>query len=123
MLTIHVFRYRAFFVSVASIGESARQFAVIMPHCAAEALAFYEHAITIRAEVQQIWRREISSASILFIFTRYMILLDRILAIVGLWQLHYIHVRCRLVRTSKILISAHRRESSLCRDLVSDATH
>ena len=56
------------------------------------ALAFYEHAITFGVEVQQVWRRDISGATILFLLTRYLTLIDRILAIISLWQLHYLNV-------------------------------
>ncbi|KAI0363159.1 hypothetical protein BV20DRAFT_958865, partial [Pilatotrama ljubarskyi] len=50
----------------------------------AQALAFYEHLITIRLEVQQIWKRDLSGATLLFIMTRYIMLLNRIFAIVGI---------------------------------------
>ncbi|KAM5543495.1 hypothetical protein V8D89_002746 [Ganoderma adspersum] len=61
----------AFFISVAST-----------------ALVFYEYAITFRLEVQQIWGRNISGVVVLFILTRYITLLHRILVILSLSSLH-----------------------------------
>ncbi|KAI1794289.1 hypothetical protein LXA43DRAFT_996398 [Ganoderma leucocontextum] len=61
----------AFFISVASTS-----------------LVFYEYAITIGLEVQQIWRRKISGVTALFILTRYITLLHRILVVISLSSLH-----------------------------------
>ncbi|KAH9852387.1 hypothetical protein C2E23DRAFT_868841 [Lenzites betulinus] len=55
--------------------------------CAATTLAFYEHIITIRLEVQQIWKRDPSGATALFVMTRYFMLLNRIFAIIGLYPI------------------------------------
>ncbi|KAI0761303.1 hypothetical protein BD413DRAFT_486231 [Trametes elegans] len=55
--------------------------------CAATALTFYEHLITIRLEVQQIWRREASVATALFVATRYLNVLNRLFAILGLYPI------------------------------------
>ncbi|KAJ8481198.1 hypothetical protein ONZ51_g6176 [Trametes cubensis] len=55
--------------------------------CAATALAFYEHLITIRLEVQQIWNRDVSGATILFVMTRYFMLLDRMFVVIGLYPI------------------------------------
>ena len=46
------------------------------------ALVFYEYAITIGLEVQQIWSREVSVATVLFILTRYITLLDSLFAVI-----------------------------------------
>ena len=46
------------------------------------ALVFYEYAITIGLEIQQIWSREVSVATALFILTRYITLLDRLFAVI-----------------------------------------
>ena len=84
-----------FFISVVSTGalQLASRFTIPSFLTPPQALAFYEHAITLDLEVSQIWRRHISGATILFILTRYLILLDRIFAVIGLWQLHYLDVR------------------------------
>ncbi|KAI0331745.1 hypothetical protein GY45DRAFT_1335978 [Cubamyces sp. BRFM 1775] len=55
--------------------------------CAATALAFYEYLITIRLEVQQIWKRDASGATILFVMTRYFMLLDRVFVVIGLYPI------------------------------------
>ncbi|KAI0353955.1 hypothetical protein OH77DRAFT_1406126 [Trametes cingulata] len=55
--------------------------------CAATTLAFYEHLITIRLEVQQIWKRDVSGATLLFVMTRYIMLLNRIFVIVGMYPI------------------------------------
>ena len=46
------------------------------------ALVLYEYTITIHLEAQQIWKREVSTAMILFLSTRYITLLDRLLVVV-----------------------------------------
>ncbi|KAH9916984.1 uncharacterized protein BXZ73DRAFT_25635, partial [Epithele typhae] len=56
------------------------------------ALVLYEHAITFGAEVQQVWKRDISGATLLFLLTRYITLLNRVFSVVGLWQLHSYNV-------------------------------
>ena len=55
-------------------------FVLTRPHMAA--LVFYEYAITIGLEVQQIWSREVSVATVLFILTRYITLLDSLFAVI-----------------------------------------
>ncbi|KAH9888053.1 hypothetical protein C8Q73DRAFT_655815 [Cubamyces lactineus] len=55
--------------------------------CAATALAYYEYLITIRLEVQQIWNRDASGATILFVMTRYFMLLDRVFVVIGLYPI------------------------------------
>ncbi|KAL1948815.1 hypothetical protein VTO73DRAFT_10621 [Trametes versicolor] len=55
--------------------------------CAATTLALYEHLITIRLEVQQIWKRDTSGATMLFIMTRYFMLLSRIFVILGFYPI------------------------------------
>lgn len=51
------------------------------------ALALYEHLITIRLEAQQIWKRDPSGATMLFIMTRYFMLLSRIFVILGFYPI------------------------------------
>ncbi|OJT05149.1 hypothetical protein TRAPUB_4075 [Trametes pubescens] len=55
--------------------------------CAATTLALYEHLITIRLEVQQVWKRDASGATVLFIMTRYFMLLSRIFVILGFYPI------------------------------------
>ncbi|KAI0821882.1 hypothetical protein BC628DRAFT_1422297 [Trametes gibbosa] len=50
--------------------------------CAATTI--YEHIITIQLEVHQIWKRDVSGATVLFVMTRYFMLLHRVFVIVGL---------------------------------------
>ncbi|KAM5543473.1 hypothetical protein V8D89_002724 [Ganoderma adspersum] len=50
---------------------------------ASTALVFYEYAITIGLEAQQIWNREVSVATALFVLTRYITLLDRLFVIIS----------------------------------------
>ena len=59
------------------------------------ALVFYEYAITFGLEVQQIWGRNISGVVVLFILTRYITLLHRILVILSLSSLHSLNVSRR----------------------------
>ncbi|OSD05117.1 hypothetical protein PYCCODRAFT_1443464 [Trametes coccinea BRFM310] len=54
----------------------------------AQALVLYEHALTLRQEVQQIWKRDSSAATILFVMTRYILLLDRVFVILALYPIH-----------------------------------
>ncbi|OBZ67648.1 Riboflavin transporter MCH5 [Grifola frondosa] len=51
---------------------------------AATALVIYEHLITFEAEVQQIWRRDMTVTSILFILTRYITLANRVVVMISL---------------------------------------
>ncbi|KAI0754212.1 hypothetical protein C8Q80DRAFT_1137596 [Daedaleopsis nitida] len=51
--------------------------------CAATALVIHEHLITIGPEAKM-WQRSISGISILFILTRYLTLVDRILVVISL---------------------------------------
>ena len=57
------------------------------------ALVLYEHAITFGLEVQQIWQRNISGAAILFILTRYITLINRILVTISLTSIRSLEVR------------------------------
>ncbi|KAI0760553.1 hypothetical protein C8Q74DRAFT_1207827, partial [Fomes fomentarius] len=74
------------------------------------ALVLYEHAITLGTEVQQIWRRHLSGATVLFIMTRYLILLDQILVMISLSSIRSLEVgHCRTLTwlhavTTSILI-------------------
>ncbi|RPD54965.1 hypothetical protein L226DRAFT_464333 [Lentinus tigrinus ALCF2SS1-7] len=61
--------------------------AAFLISCAATALVLYEHVITFGTEVQQVWKRNISGATILFILTRYMTLLNRIFVTIGLYSI------------------------------------
>lgn len=68
------------------------------------ALVLYEHAITLGTEVQQIWSRRLSGATVLFIMTRYLIFLDQILVMISLSAIRTLEVRpqhrlysCRLL--------------------------
>ncbi|KAI0641336.1 hypothetical protein C8Q79DRAFT_919499 [Trametes meyenii] len=81
--------------------------------CVATALTFYEHLITIRLEVQQVWNRDASGATLLIVMTRYLLLLNRIFAIISLYPVqdlgvsllpssHY-HLHCEF-----LLITLHR---------------
>ncbi|KAI0754211.1 hypothetical protein C8Q80DRAFT_1094190, partial [Daedaleopsis nitida] len=65
--------------------------------CAATALVLYEYIITIELEVQQIWRRKISGASILFILTRYLTLLNRVFVVIGLGLTRVLACSCRTI--------------------------
>ncbi|KAI0718685.1 hypothetical protein C8T65DRAFT_737040 [Cerioporus squamosus] len=56
--------------------------------CAATALVLYEHVITLGMEVQQVWKREISGATVLFVLTRYMTLLNRVFVTISLSSIH-----------------------------------
>ncbi|KAI0667279.1 hypothetical protein C8Q78DRAFT_1106137 [Trametes maxima] len=60
--------------------------------CVATALAFYEHLITIRLEVQQVWKRDASGATLLIVMTRYLMLLNRIFAIISLYPVRELGV-------------------------------
>ncbi|KAI9062124.1 hypothetical protein FKP32DRAFT_1612786 [Trametes sanguinea] len=50
-------------------------------------LVLYEHALTLNQEVQQIWKRDASAATILFVMTRYLLLVDRVFAIISLYPI------------------------------------
>ncbi|RDX51746.1 hypothetical protein OH76DRAFT_1481264 [Lentinus brumalis] len=62
--------------------------AAFLLSCAATALVLYEHAITLGTEVQQVWKREVSGATVLFILTRYMTLLNRLFVAISLSPIH-----------------------------------
>ncbi|KAI0628575.1 hypothetical protein C8Q77DRAFT_1067663 [Trametes polyzona] len=52
---------------------------------AATTLAIYEHLITLRLEVHQIWRRSPPMATVLFVMTRYFMLLNRLFVLIGFY--------------------------------------
>ena len=77
--------YRAFLVPVASTGTLPLCFvplALVLTRPHIPALVFYEYAITVHLEAQQIWNREASVATALFVLTRYITLLDRLFVII-----------------------------------------
>lgn len=70
----------------------------------AEALVLYEHVITIRLEVQQIWKRGLSGATVLFILTRYITLINRLLISLSLSSLQSTKVR-RSIKPMSVLLT------------------
>ncbi|TFK79572.1 hypothetical protein K466DRAFT_505347, partial [Polyporus arcularius HHB13444] len=71
--------------------------------CAATALVLYEHAITLGTEVQQVWKREVSGATVLFILTRYMTLLNRLFVAISLSPIHSRESSCPVSRSMSYL--------------------
>ncbi|TBU43473.1 hypothetical protein BD309DRAFT_864231 [Dichomitus squalens] len=63
---------------------------------AATAIIVYDYALTIDLEVQQIWKRDISGTTVLFILTRYITLLQRIFVLISLSPLHSLDA-CNIV--------------------------
>ena len=49
------------------------------------ALLFYDHAVTFVDEVQRIWRRKFSGATLIYLLTRYVATLERITLLASLF--------------------------------------
>ena len=49
------------------------------------ALLFYDHFVTLKEEIQYIWRRKFNAATYLFFLTRYIALFERITLMVSLF--------------------------------------
>ncbi|KAI8974840.1 hypothetical protein BD414DRAFT_497671 [Trametes punicea] len=71
--------------------------------CAATTLVLYEHLITLRLEVQQIWKRAPSMATLLFVTTRYFLFLECVFALVGLYPIRNIGYMLRCFSCSVVL--------------------
>lgn len=74
--------------------------------CISSALVFFEYFITLRQEVDNVWRRKLSAASLLFILNRYAILGTAILSVYGTWNSAHEASNHRSILSSLLLISS-----------------